>query len=208
MLFITFNFDGMRKLSFVVFNLALALILYSCTLTDVDEPTKITGIVTNSSGNGIDNVSLQFKTTTNDWTVHTSSDGKYIINLPSGGTGFITLSKEGYTTKMITMAIVGGEHQKINVKMNTLVEDAYVKTEFSNIFVKNNAGKQFVKVQTNVKFEVECKDEWVRCSSDEASVYIEYAANLTSEPRLATITLNAEYGLKCLIYITQDAKPA
>ncbi|WP_353334177.1 carboxypeptidase regulatory-like domain-containing protein [Bacteroides sedimenti] len=198
----------MRKLSFVVFNLALALILYSCTLTDVDEPTKITGIVTNSSGNGIDNVSLQFKTTTNDWTVHTSSDGKYIINLPSGGTGFITLSKEGYTTKMITMAIVGGEHQKINVKMNTLVEDAYVKTEFSNIFVKNNAGKQFVKVQTNVKFEVECKDEWVRCSSDEASVYIEYAANLTSEPRLATITLNAEYGLKCLIYITQDAKPA
>lgn len=208
MLFITFNFDGMRKLSFVVFNLALALILYSCTLTDVDEPTKITGIVTNSSGNGIDNVSLQFKTTTNDWTVHTSSDGKYIINLPSGGTGFITLSKEGYTTKMITTALVGGEHQKINVKMNTLVEDAYVKTEFSNIFVKNNAGKQFVKVQTNVKFEVECKDEWVRCLSDEASVYIEYAANLTSEPRLATITLNAEYGLKCLIYITQDAKPA
>lgn len=198
----------MRKLSLVVFNLVIALFLYSCTLTDVDESAKITGVVTNSSGAGMDNVLLQVKTTTNDWTVYTSSDGKYTIDLPSGGTGFITFSKEGYTTQMIKTAFAGGERQTIDVKMNTLVEDAYVKTEFSNISVRNIAGKQLVRVQTNVKFEVECKDEWVKCSSDETAVYVEYTANLTSEPRLATIKLNAEYGLKCLIYITQDAKPA
>lgn len=206
-LLIMLNLYSMRKLSFVLLNLLVALVLYSCVLSEADEPTAIYGLVTDSSGSGMGNVSVQVKTETGEWAVNTSSDGKYIINMPSGGTGFIVYSKEGYTTQIKRTALVGGEHKKYDTRMNTFSEDAYFKVNVSDCYVKNNAGKLFPTIKTNVNFEIECKDDWIKCSNEGNNLTIEYTENQEPVMRTGTIALKAQYGLSATIKVNQVAGP-
>jgi len=197
----------MRNLNLLITEILFLFLISSCTITDVNEPVTISGKITDSSGTGISDVKILLETSSEKINAQTSSDGKYTLVIPNGGVAFATFSKEGYTSETKSIAFKGGENKAINLSMNTLKEDAYFRINISDVSVKNRRGSFSASIDTNVKYELSCKEDWIKCEIFSNNIYIEYDENKTLEKRTATITLNADFGFTHTIKITQDAGP-
>ena len=197
----------MRNLGLLITEILFLFLISSCTITDVNEPVTISGKITDSSGTGISDVKILLETSSEKINAQTSSDGKYTLVIPNGGVAFATFSKEGYTSETKSIAFKGGENKAINLSMNTLKEDAYFRINISDVSVKNRRGSFSASIDTNVKYELSCKEDWIKCEIFSNNIYIEYDENKTLEKRTATITLNADFGFTHTIKITQDAGP-
>ena len=197
----------MRNLNLIITEILFLFLISSCTITDINEPVTISGKITDSSGTGISDVKILLETSSEKINTQTSSDGKYTLVIPNGGVAFATYSKEGYTSESKSMAFKGGENKVINLSMNTLKEDAYFRINISDVTVKNRKGSFSASIDTNVKYEFSCKEDWIKCEIISNNLYIEYDENKTLEERTATITLNADFGLNHTIKITQEAGP-
>ncbi len=197
----------MRNLGLLITEILFLFLISSCTITDVNEPVTISGKITDSSGKGLPDVKILLETSSEKINAQTSSDGKYTLVIPNGGVAFATFSKEGYTSETKSIAFKGGENRAINLSMNTLKEDAYFRIITSDVSVKNRRGSFSVSIDTNVKYEFSCKEDWIKCEILSNNIYIEYDENKTLEKRTATITFNADFGLTHTIKITQEAGP-
>jgi len=197
----------MRNLNILITEILFLILISSCTITDINEPVTISGKITDSSGTGISDVKILLETSSEKVNTQTSPDGKYTLVIPNGGVAFATYSKEGYTSESKSMAFKGGENKVLNLSMNTLKEDAYFRINISDVSVKNRRGSFSASIDTNVKYELLCKEDWIKYEIFSNNIYIEYDENKTLEERTATITLNADFGLTHTIKITQDAGP-
>ena len=197
----------MRNLNLLITGILFLFLISSCTITDINEPVTISGKITDSSGTGLSDVKILLETSSEKINAQTSSDGKYTLVIPNGGVAFATFSKEGYTSETKSIAFKGGEKRVINLSMNTIKEDAYFRIITNDVSVKNRGGSFSVSIDTNVKYEFSCKEDWIKCEIISNNLYIEYDENKTLEERTATITLNADFGLTHTIKITQDAGP-
>ncbi|MBP1631490.1 MAG: CarboxypepD reg-like domain, partial [Bacteroidetes bacterium] len=197
----------MRNLNLLITEILFLFLISSCTITDVNEPVTISGKITDSSGSGLSDVKILLETSSEKINAQTSSDGKYTLVIPNGGVAFATFSKEGYTSETKSIAFKGGENRAINLSMNTLKEDAYFRIITSDVSVKNRRGSFSVLIDTNVKYEFSCKEDWIKCEILSNNIYIEYDENKTLEKRTATINFNADFGLTHTIKITQEAGP-
>jgi len=197
----------MRNLNILITEILFLILISSCTITDINEPVTISGKITDSSGTGISDVKILLETSSEKVNTQTSPDGKYTLVIPNGGVAFATFSKEGYTSETKSIAFKGGEKRVINLSMNTIKEDAYFRINISDVSVKNRRGSFSASIDTNVKYELLCKEDWIKYEIFSNNIYIEYDENKTLEERTATITLNADFGLTHTIKITQDAGP-
>lgn len=197
----------MRNLNLLITGILFLFLISSCTITDINEPVTISGKITDSSGTGLSDVKILLETSSEKINAQTSSDGKYTLVIPNGGVAFATFSKEGYTSETKSIAFKGGEKRVINLSMNTIKEDAYFRIITNDVSVKNRGGSFSVSIDTNVKYEFSCKEDWIKCEILSNNIYIEYDENKTLEKRTATITFNADFGLTHTIKITQDAGP-
>lgn len=197
----------MRNLNLLITGILFLFLISSCTITDINEPVTISGKITDSSGTGLSDVKILLETSSEKINTQTSSDGKYTLVIPNGGVAFATFSKEGYTSETKSIAFKGGEKRVINLSMNTIKEDAYFRIITNDVSVKNRGGSFSVSIDTNVKYEFSCKEDWIKCEILSNNIYIEYDENKTLEKRTATITFNADFGLTHTIKITQDAGP-
>lgn len=91
------------------------LTLNSCTLSKVDEPCSITGIVTNNTGNGIPEVAVHIVSRLSNYEVKTLNDGTYIVDIPNAGMLELTFTKAGYISEKKTLVVVGGEKKELDI---------------------------------------------------------------------------------------------
>jgi len=195
-----------RMRSFLVWIL-FSSVFTSCILDKTNEEVTLSGKVTDSSGKAISEVSVTVELISDKTTTQTSSDGIYNAVVAHGGTARINFSKEGYTSQLIKTAFNNGASQAINIQMNTLMQDAFFKTDIQAATLPNTQGSLSIIVSTNVNFEVECTEDWVDCQIVDKSIIIKYKENETDLNRIAVIKLTAEYGLSSEITLTQMAGP-
>ena len=197
----------MRYLNIFILEILIILSLGSCVLNETDSPVSISGKISNSSGSGLTNVTIKINTSSDEITTKTDIEGKYTVTLPSGCAAFITYKKEGYTPQTRNTSLKGGDHKTIDLQMNSLKEDAFFKVNIDDSSVKNRKGSLQALINTNVNYEFECKDSWVKCNKTQTNFYIDYDENETLTTRTAIITLKADYGLTHVIKVIQDAGP-
>ncbi len=197
----------MRHIYLIIIETIFLFSFISCTITDADNPVTVSGTITDSYNAGLGDVTVQLETTSGTEKVITDSNGKYIFNLPSGGTGNITFSKDKFTTQKKTIAFSGGSNKVINLQMKTLVEDSYFDINAENLSLSKIRGEVFATIHTNVDYEIEYKSDWIICSKSASSIIIKYDTNYTSEERKTTVLITTQYGKTITINITQEAGP-
>jgi hypothetical protein len=197
----------MRHIYLIIIEFILLFSFNSCTITEADDPVIVSGTITDSYGAGLGDVTVQLETTLGTDEVITNSNGKYIFNLPSGGTGSIIFSKDRFTTQKKTIAFAGGSNKVINLQMKTLVEDSYFDINAKDLSFSKIGGEVFATVHTNMDYEIEYKSDWIICSKHASSIIIKYDTNYTSEERKATVLITTQYGKTITINVTQEAGP-
>ncbi len=197
----------MRYLYLLLFEILITLSFCSCVITDADNPVAILGTITDSYGKGLPEVTVQLETTTGTEEVLTNSDGKYIFNLPSGGTGTISFTKDKFTPQKKTIAFTGGVNKTINLEMKTLVEDSYFNIDSENLSLPKLEGEVFATIHTNTDYKIEYKSDWFTCTNTSSYITIKFGTNYTSEKRIANIQITNQYGKTITIKITQEAGP-
>jgi len=195
------------------FKLLIPFILFtfvfeSCILDKSNEEVVLSGkVVDSSSGVAISDVNISVELVSDKIYTKTSSNGNYYIVIAHGGTACLVFSKEGYTSYSIEIVFKEGASKTIDVKMNTLEQDAYFLPEIKLKKVSNKQGAFSFLISTNVTFGVECKEDWVSIQKGDNSVVVVYKDNETEFERTAIIRLIAEYGIVWDITLTQDAGP-
>ncbi|WP_029904848.1 carboxypeptidase regulatory-like domain-containing protein [Prevotella sp. 10(H)] len=183
----------MRNLSFIL-TAILCLAQASCVIDKTDDTVLISGIIKNSSGEGIQGVTVKVESTSGNIDTQSSSNGYYSFNMPSGGTAFLVFSKDGYTSQSKDARFRGGQKLEIDMTLNTLSEDAYLKVDKDYIEISNNSGKKSITVSTNVSYEVECEADWItNIKKIENIVSFSYSNNEEPAERTAVIKFKGEY---------------
>ncbi len=197
----------MRYLYLFIIEALILASFNSCILNETAEPVTISGTITNSSGIGIPQVAIEIDASSEKISTITGTDGTYSITVPTGGTAIITLSKEGYTTRTKHIAFGMGDHKIFNLKMNTLIQDSYFKVDMTEASVKKMKGEVYASITTNIDFDFDCKEDWIKCTKYKNGITIIYDTNYSFEERSATVTLTSEYENIQTIKITQEAGP-
>lgn len=188
--------------------IGMVLMLKSCMISDVDDPIVILGTVTDSSGKGIENVSVKVKNASGNTDIQTSSSGKYSITISSGGVLYITFEKEEYTSKTENIILKGGTERTLDVRLNSLAEDAYCIVDTDDILLSNRGGSKFVYIYSNIDFDIECDATWCTFAKSSAGFSFDFLENETPEKRTAIISIKAAYGISHTIKIIQAEGPA
>jgi len=105
------------KFQFLLYTgiLILLLNLSSCTISDVDKPCTISGIVTDSVGVGLPEVAIHIVSRLSNYHATTLNDGSYIVEIPDAGINELFFTKAGYRSDNQTIIVVGGENKKLDI---------------------------------------------------------------------------------------------
>jgi len=197
------NYYSAFKLALII----LLLTLTSCVISSYNDPCSLSGKVTDSAGKGISNVIIIAESALIKDTIKTSSDGSYIINFLNGGAVDLVFSKTGYTGISSNLVLLGGEKKVLDIKLNALSEDAYFNVGLKEKTILNTGETFSAGISTNVSYEYESMGAWITCTKTGSELYIKCDSNETSEERITTVILRAEYNLKDTIKIKQLAGP-
>jgi len=185
----------------------LTVSLTSCIISNYDQPCRISGKVTDTSGKGIGDVIIAPNEAPSKETTKTASDGSYKIDFLTGGTVNLAFSKVGYTGKTSDFVLLGGEKKVLDVKLNTLSEDAYFKVATKEKTILNTGESFSTGINTNVSYEYESMSPWITCVKYGSDLSIKCDSNETLVERNAIIILRAEYNHNDTIKIKQLAGP-
>jgi hypothetical protein len=185
----------------------LTVSLTSCIISNYDQPCSISGRVTDTSGKGIADVIITPNEAPSRETTKTASDGSYKIDFTTGGTVNLAFSKVGYTGKTSDFVLLGGEKKVLDVKLNTLSEDAYFKVATKEKMILNTGESFSPGINTNVSYEYESNAPWITCVKYGSDLSIKCDSNETLVERNAIIILRAEYNHNDTIKIKQLAGP-
>ncbi len=181
--------------------------LSSCTeLTD--DTVIVSGKITNTSGAGLPDADILLSFGTTNYTEKTDPNGNFRISLGQGGTGFLSISKEGYSSSSQYFTLMDGDHKKINQPLKTISESSYLIIDINKVSVRNIAGTINTLIKTNTTFEVENTTDWIEYTIKYGNeLIINYKENDDPTERTGTIKIKGKYGLYHEIVITQDPGP-
>jgi len=198
----------MNNYSFLKSTLIILIVSFtSCVISNYDDPCSISGKVTDSAGKGISNVIISSTSGTSKDSITSSLDGKFTLNVLKGGPINLFFSKAGYTGKSSNLVILGGEKKVLDIKLNTLTEDAYFNVELNKKIVLNTGEIFSVYISTNLSYDYESKAPWITCTKSSLGFTIKCDSNEINEERNACIILRAEYNHTDTITIKQYAGP-
>ncbi len=187
--------------------LFLILLLHSCVISDLNDPSNISGKVTDPTGKGLSDVTIGIKTSSTETSIITSEDGTYNINLQGGGIAVLTFSKEGFTSQTSSILIKGGEKKIFDIKLNLLSEDAYLIMNIDKKTISNVGETFFITISTNTNYYAEWQAEWISCTKSSTGLSITCSPNDSIVKRKVSIILKTEYDLTDTIKVTQLAGP-
>ena len=132
----------------------------SCTLNEADQPVKIFGQITGTTGNGLGGVDILVKRGDLEQSVVTSDNGRYELVVSDAGQIGMTFSKAGYTSQEKSLVLLGGEKKRVDLILHTLSEDAYFNIAPAEVTFYNTGGTTGAYIDTNVSFEQESVPSW------------------------------------------------
>lgn len=179
----------------------------SCTLNEADQPVKIFGQITGTTGNGLGGVDILVKRGDLEQSVVTSDNGRYELVVSDAGQIGMTFSKAGYTSQEKSLVLLGGEKKRVDLILHTLSEDAYFKFAPAEVTFYNTGGTTGAYIDTNVSFEQESVPSWLTVSIEGTALTIQCDSNETSEARLGYIVYKAAYNLRDTLKVRQFAGP-
>lgn len=186
----------------------LLFIASSCALSNADEPVTFFGRVTDTAGNGLADVEVGVYFTRDSAFASTDTKGNYSIKIPLAGRMDLFFRKEGFATYNKRFFLLGGHKERIDLLLKTLSEDAYFNLETHEITLYNYGGFASTLVTTNVDYEIESQPSFLQCTTTPKRIYVEGYPNYTSEERSGLVIIEAEYGLRDTLIVTQMAGPA
>lgn len=178
----------------------------SCVIDNVDDPASVSGVISGTSGSGVSGVKITVKSDLTDIAGETASDGSFSLSMPSGGTAYLTFTKEGYTPQSKGVVFRGGDAITVNVKLTTLAEDSFFIVEKEDFLFKSTGGYGLISIRTNVAYELKCDADWIEVGGKNSGLFT-CLENKTSQARTTVIRLEAEYGHTETITVKQEAAP-
>ncbi len=181
--------------------------LSSCALNDFNEPCSITITIVDTANKGINDVAIEYTTETEKAEVKTDVDGKVKIKLAKSGICSITYSKIGFTTQSAQYIVYSNENKTVEIKLKSLLEDAFLKTSEKEVTFQNTGVDKYVGVNTNVNFEIESTANWLSYTKSQNGITLKCDSNQTELERFATVIIRGNYNQKDSIKIRQLAGP-
>ena len=197
------NYFLIKKILLII----LISTLTSCVISSFDDPCSISGKITDSAGKGISSVIITSKSGSLKDSIKSSMDGNYKINFINGGQLNLFFSKTGYTWKSSDLVLLGGEKKVMDIKLNSLSEDAYFKVGLKDKTILNIGEIFSADIRTNVSYKYESKASWITCTKSGSDLIIKCDSNETRNERSTIVILKAEYNHTDTIKIKQSAGP-
>lgn len=194
------------KLKSVLFLLFFG-VLSSCMFNSPYEDIHYDGNLINSSGEGIDQVTIYVKAIEFADTLHSDVDGYFHMVLPRGGNYMMVFQREGYANLTKSMAFKGGDQLTEQVMLQTIGEEAYLHGEKRIYEISHQAGTLLVFVNSNVSYTWSTSAEWLVPKLHNAGVELTYPGWNEEYSRIAYLYLTGEYDLKDTVQIIQLPDP-